>query len=52
MCVRRGITDYGLIGEIDMQALRQYRSQAKPFKSVQVVLCDFDRKVLAAGEKE
>ena len=52
-----GITDYCVIGEIDVQALRQFqsshRSPAKPFKPVPDGFeIDFGRKVLPAGEKE
>ena len=55
--VKGGITDYCVIGEIDVQALRQfqssYRSPAKPFKPVPDGFeIDFGRKVLPAGEKE
>jgi hypothetical protein len=55
--VKGGITDYCVIGEIDMQALRQFqsshRSPAKPFKPVPDGFeIDFGRKVLPAGEKE
>lgn len=51
-----GITDYCVIGEIDVQALRQFqsshRSPAKPFKPVPDGFeIDFGRKVLAAGER-
>lgn len=53
--VKGGITDYCVIGEIDVQALRQfqssYRSPAKPFKPVPDGFeMDFCRKVLPAGE--
>ena len=49
--------DYCVIGEIDVQALRQFqsshRSPAKPFKPVpDGFQIDFARKVLPAGEKE
>lgn len=55
--VKGGVTDYCVIGEIDVQALRQFQSSycslAKPFKPVpdgfEIVFC---RKVLPAGEKE
>ena len=52
-----GITDYCVIGEIDVQALRQFqsshRSAAKPFKPVPDGFeIDFGRKVLPVGEKE
>lgn len=55
--VKGGITDYCVIGEIDVQALRQfqssYRSPVKPFKPVPDGFeIDFGRKVLPAGEKE
>jgi hypothetical protein len=55
--VKGGITDYCVIGEIDVQALRQfqssYRSPAKPFKPVPDGFeIDFGRKVLPTGEKE
>lgn len=57
--VKGGITDYcviGVIGEIDVQALRAFqsshRSPAKPFKPVPDGFeIDFGRKVLPAGEK-
>jgi len=54
--VKGGVTDC-VIGEIDVQALRQfqssYRSPAKPFKSVPDGFeIDFGRKVLPAGERE
>lgn len=55
--VKGGITDYCVIGEIDVQALRQFqsshRSPAKPLKPVTDGFeIDFGRKVLPAGEKE
>ena len=55
--VKGGITDYCVIGEIDVQALRQfqssYRSPDKPFKPVPDGFeIDYGRKVLPAGEKE
>lgn len=55
--VKGGITDYCVIGEIDVQALRQFqsshRSPAKPFKPVPDGFeVDFGRKVLPAGDKE
>ena len=55
--VKGGITDYCVIGEIDVQALRQFqsshRSLAKPFKPVPDGFeIEFGRKVLPAGEKE
>lgn len=55
--VKGGVTDYCVIGEIDIQALRQFqsscRSSGKPFKPVPDGFeIDFGRKVLPAGEKE
>ena len=56
--VKDGVADYCVIGEIDVQALRQFQSShrapAKPFKPVPDGFeIDFGRKVLpAAGEKE
>lgn len=55
--VKGGVTDYCVIGEIDVQALRQFqsshRSPAKPFKPVPDGFeIDFGRKVLPAGETE
>jgi len=55
--VKGGITDYCVIGEIDVRALRQFqsshRSPAKPFKPVPDGFeIDFSRKVLPAGDKE
>lgn len=55
--VKGGVTDYCVIGEIDVQALRQFqsshRSPAQPFKPVPDGFeIDFGRKVLPAGEKE
>ncbi len=55
--VKGGVTDYCVIGEIDVQALRRfqssYRSPEKPFKPVPDGFeIDFCRKVLPAGEKE
>ncbi len=57
--VKGGITDCCVIGEIDVQALRQlqssHRSPDKPFKPVPDGFAsdfDFGRKVLPAGEKE
>ena len=55
--VKGGVTDYCVIGEIDVQALRQFqsshRSPAKPFKPVPDGFeIDFGRKVLRAGENE
>lgn len=53
--VKGGITDYCVIGEIDVQALRAFqsshRSPAKPFKPVPDGFeIDFGRKVLPGGE--
>ncbi len=55
--VKDGITNYYLVGEIDVQALRRfqssYRSLVKPFKPVlDRFEIDFGRKVFPAGEKE
>lgn len=55
--VKGGVTDYCVIGEIDVQALRQfqssYRSPGKPFKPVPDGFeIDIGRKVLPAGEAE
>lgn len=55
--VKGGVTDYCDIGEIDVQALRQfqssYYSQGKPFNLVPDGFeIDFGRKVLPAGEAE
>ena len=55
--VKGGITEQCLIGEIDVQVLRQfqssYRSPAKPFNPVPDGFeINFGRKVLPAGEKE
>lgn len=55
--VKGGVTDYCVIGEIDVQALRQFqsshRSPDKPFKPVpDGFKIDFDRKVLPTGENE
>ncbi|EIK44764.1 hypothetical protein O59_002487 [Cellvibrio sp. BR] len=55
--VKGGITDYCVVGEIDVQALRQfqssYRSPAKPFKPVPDGFeIDYGRKLLPSGEKE
>ena len=54
--VKGGVTDYCVIGEIDVQALRQFqsshRSPAKPFKPVPDGFeIEFGRKVLPAGEE-
>ncbi len=54
--VKGGIADYCVIGEIDVQALRQFHSSyhaaANPFKPVpdEFEIC-FGRDVLPAGEK-
>lgn len=53
--VKGGVTDYCVIGEIDVQALRQFqsshRSPTKPFKPVPDGFeIAFGRKVLPAGE--
>jgi len=53
--VKGGVTDYCVIGEIDVQALRQFqssfRSATKPFKPVPDGFeIDFSRKVLPDGE--
>lgn len=53
--VKGGITDYCVIGEIDVQALRAFqsshRSPAKPFKPVPDGFeVDFGRKILPGGE--
>lgn len=55
--VKGGVTDYCVIGEIDIQALRQFqsnhRSPEKPFKPVPDGfndVMDHNRKVLPAGE--
>jgi hypothetical protein len=55
--VKGGVTDYSVIGEIDVQALRQldssHRSPGKPFKPVlDEFEIDLSRKVLLAGETE
>lgn len=55
--VKGGVTDYCVIGEIDVQALRQFQSshhsQAKPYKPVPDGFeIDFRRKLLPAGENE
>jgi len=55
--VKGGIIDCCVIGEIDVQALRQfqssYRSLAQPFKPVpEGFEIDFGCTVLPAGEKE
>lgn len=53
--VKGGITDYCVVGEIDVQALREfqsrYHSPAKPFKPVpDGFQIEYSRKVLPAGE--
>jgi hypothetical protein len=55
--VKGGVTDYCVIGEIDVQALRRfqssYRSAGKWFKPVPDGFeIDFNRRVLPAGETE
>lgn len=55
--MNHGITDFCVIGKIDVQALRRlqssHRSPAMPFKPVPDGFeIDFDYKVLAAGENE
>lgn len=55
--VKGGVTDYCVIGEIDVQTLRQfqssYRSPDKPFKPVpDGYEIEYGRKVLPAGETE
>ncbi len=55
--VKGGLTDYCVIGEIDIQALRQfqssYRSPRKPFKPVPDGFeISYERKVLPLGEAE
>lgn len=55
--VKGGVTDYCVIGEIDVRALRQFqsshRSPRKPFKPVpDGFKMDVGRKVLVAGEAE
>ena len=55
--VKGGVTDYCVIGGIDVQALRQFqsshRSLGKLFKPVPDGFeIDFGRKVLPAGEAE
>lgn len=57
LSIKGGVTDYFAIGEIDVQALRQfqssYRSPGKPFEPVADGFeIDFGRKVLPAGENE
>ena len=55
--VKGGVTDYCVIGEINVWALRQfqssYRSAGKPFKPVpDGFVMSFDRKVLPRGDAE
>ncbi|WP_321886451.1 reverse transcriptase domain-containing protein [Paraburkholderia bannensis] len=55
--VKGGVTDYCVVGEIDVRALRQFqsshRSPGKPFKPVPDGFeIAFDRKVLPAGTSE
>jgi hypothetical protein len=57
--VKGGVTDYCVIGEIDIQALRRFqsshRSPAKPFKPVPDGFneaMDYDRKVLPTDDKD
>ena len=57
--VKGGVTDYCVIGEIDVQSLRQFqsshRSLGKPFKPVPDGFndaMDHNRKVLPAEEEE
>lgn len=55
--VKGGVTDYCVIGEIDVQALRRfqssYRSSGMPFKPVpDGFVMSYDRKVLPSGEAE
>lgn len=57
LSIKGGVTDHCVIGEIDVQALRQfqssYHSPRKPFKPVPDGFeIDFGRKVLPAGEAE
>ena len=57
MRVNHGVNDYCVIGEIDVQALRQFqsghRSSGKPFKPVPDGFeIDVGRKVLPAGATE
>ena len=57
MRVNPGACTYGVIGEIDVQALRQflscYRSAAKPFKPVPDGFeVDIGRRLLPLGENE
>lgn len=55
--IKGGITNYCVMGEIDVQALRQVQSShcslVKPFKPLPDGFeIDFCRKALPAGEKE
>jgi len=52
--VKGGLTNYCVIGEIDIQALRQFQSSYRsPFKPVPDGFeLDFGRKVFPAGEAE
>lgn len=55
--IKGGVTDYCVIGEIDVQALHQFqsshRSPGKPFKPVPNGFeIDVGHKVLPAGEAE
>lgn len=57
MRVNHGVNDYCVIGEIDVQALRQFqsshRSSGKPFKPVPDGFeIDVGRKLLPEGEAE
>lgn len=57
LSIKGGVTDYCVIGEIDVQALRQFqgshRSPGKPFKPVPDGFeIDIGRKVLLTGETE
>ncbi|WP_442596642.1 hypothetical protein ACSBPU_06780 [Parapusillimonas sp. JC17] len=55
--IKGGVTDYGVVGEIDVQALRKFqsshRSPAKLFTTVSDGFeIDYSRKVSPAREKE
>lgn len=57
LSIKGGVTDYYVIGEIDVQALHQFqsshRSPGKPFKpEPDGFEIDVGRKVLLAGEAE
>lgn len=57
LSIKGGVTDHCVIGEIDVQALRQFqsshRSPGKPFKPVPDGFeIDIGRKVLPVGEAE